>query len=151
MVVSQEASIRQQGEGLVRLSHAQKRGLGGQVPQSNHTWREWEAVRRIPRQDRGGDEPPDRPSGSPVLTVVEAHRHDVVRVDRQPVQGQNLPAAAVVRIFEGAQLERQHGFSLQTTTASSHLLRPADKRIEKESTLYIGSGGLPAEKENGRC
>lgn len=37
VVVSQEASVRQQGERLVRLPHSQKRRLGGQVPQSDRT------------------------------------------------------------------------------------------------------------------
>lgn len=39
VVVSQEASIGQQGERLVLLPHSQQRRLGGQIPQSNHTWK----------------------------------------------------------------------------------------------------------------
>lgn len=60
--------------------------------------------------------------GLPALTVIESHRHDIVRFDRQPVHGQNLPAPVQAGVFKGAQLQRQHGFSLQTTTASAHLL-----------------------------
>lgn len=45
-------------------------------------------------------EPSERCSASLLLTMVESHRKDVVRLDRQPVYGQNLR-----RVSGGAQLE----------------------------------------------
>lgn len=46
VVVCQDALIGQQGERPVRLPHAQKHRFGGQIPQSNHAWREQEALVR---------------------------------------------------------------------------------------------------------
>lgn len=67
------------------------------TPRSDPTVQPYLEKEGSPQEDQ---EPSERCSGSLGLTMVESHRKDVVRLDRQPVHGQNLR-----RIPGGAQLE----------------------------------------------
>lgn len=50
-----------------------------------------------------------------IHTIIESNSHYVVWFSRQPIHGQDLSTSFQTRSFEGAQLQRQHSFSLQKT------------------------------------